>query len=146
MRVLWYAWNGPENFRRPENREKKVLVIGVIGADVHAVGNKILYHAFTEAGFEKLCDKLNKLPYGKMQDIYRFLSNSAVFAELDASGRVLIPAELRAFAGIENEAHIVGMRSNIEIWSPENWGKEQESFSLEGFAPVIDELGFSFGE
>lgn len=31
---------------------KKVLVIGVIGADVHAVGNKILYHAFTEAGFE----------------------------------------------------------------------------------------------
>ena len=35
-----------------ENREKKVLVMGVIGADVHAVGNKILYHAFTEAGFE----------------------------------------------------------------------------------------------
>lgn len=31
---------------------KKTLVIGVIGADVHAVGNKILYHAFTEAGFE----------------------------------------------------------------------------------------------
>ena len=35
-----------------EQREKKVLVMGVIGADVHAVGNKILYHAFTEAGFE----------------------------------------------------------------------------------------------
>lgn len=31
---------------------KKVLVMGVIGSDVHAVGNKILYHAFTEAGFE----------------------------------------------------------------------------------------------
>ncbi|MGL4607278.1 MAG: methylaspartate mutase subunit S [Eubacteriaceae bacterium] len=32
--------------------EKRVLVLGVIGADVHAVGNKILYHAFTGAGFE----------------------------------------------------------------------------------------------
>lgn len=32
--------------------EKKKLVIGVIGADVHAVGNKILYHAFSGAGFE----------------------------------------------------------------------------------------------
>ena len=32
--------------------EKKRLVLGVIGADVHAVGNKILYHAFTEAGFD----------------------------------------------------------------------------------------------
>ena len=31
---------------------KKKLILGVIGADVHAVGNKILYHAFTEAGFE----------------------------------------------------------------------------------------------
>ncbi len=31
--------------------EKKTLVMGVIGADVHAVGNKILYHAFTGAGF-----------------------------------------------------------------------------------------------
>lgn len=32
--------------------DKKKLVIGVIGADVHAVGNKILYHAFTGAGFD----------------------------------------------------------------------------------------------
>jgi len=32
--------------------QKKKLILGVIGADVHAVGNKILYHAFTEAGFE----------------------------------------------------------------------------------------------
>ncbi|MEG0134016.1 MAG: methylaspartate mutase subunit S [Terrisporobacter sp.] len=32
--------------------EKKTLVIGVIGADVHAIGNKILYHCFSEAGFQ----------------------------------------------------------------------------------------------
>lgn len=32
--------------------EKKKLVIGVIGADCHAVGNKILEYTFTEAGFE----------------------------------------------------------------------------------------------
>lgn len=30
---------------------KKTIVIGVIGADCHAVGNKILEHAFSEAGF-----------------------------------------------------------------------------------------------
>ncbi len=32
--------------------EKKSLIIGVIGADVHAVGNQILYFAFREAGYE----------------------------------------------------------------------------------------------
>ena len=35
-----------------EHHDKKILVLGVIGADVHAVGNKILYHAFTDAGFQ----------------------------------------------------------------------------------------------
>ncbi|MDO5022577.1 MAG: methylaspartate mutase subunit S [Eubacteriales bacterium] len=30
---------------------KKTIVLGVIGADVHAVGNQILYYAFSEAGF-----------------------------------------------------------------------------------------------
>lgn len=32
--------------------DKKKLVIGVIGADVHAVGIQILAHAFEAAGFE----------------------------------------------------------------------------------------------
>lgn len=32
--------------------EQKTLVLGVIGADVHAVGNKILDFAFSEAGFK----------------------------------------------------------------------------------------------
>lgn len=30
---------------------RKAIVLGVIGADVHAVGNKILAYAFEEAGF-----------------------------------------------------------------------------------------------
>jgi methylaspartate mutase sigma subunit len=32
--------------------EQKTLVLGVIGADVHAVGNRILDYAFTQAGFK----------------------------------------------------------------------------------------------
>ena len=31
---------------------KVTIVLGVIGADCHAVANKILYHTFTEAGFK----------------------------------------------------------------------------------------------
>ena len=30
----------------------KTIVLGVIGADVHAVGNQILNYAFTDAGFK----------------------------------------------------------------------------------------------
>lgn len=35
-------------------RKRKVIVIGVIGADVHAVGISILDHAFRAAGFDVL--------------------------------------------------------------------------------------------
>ncbi len=31
---------------------KRTMVLGVIGADVHAVGNQILNYAFTQAGFD----------------------------------------------------------------------------------------------
>lgn len=33
-------------------KSKVKIVLGVIGADCHAVGNKILNHAFTAAGYE----------------------------------------------------------------------------------------------
>ncbi|MCE5285818.1 MAG: methylaspartate mutase subunit S [Pelosinus sp.] len=33
-------------------KEKTKLILGVIGADCHAVGNKILHHALTASGFE----------------------------------------------------------------------------------------------
>lgn len=32
--------------------KKVILVLGVIGADVHAVGNRILHYALSEAGFK----------------------------------------------------------------------------------------------
>ncbi len=111
----------------------------------NAFGKKCLW-GFAEDGFEKFCNKLNKLPYSKMQDIYRFLSNSAAFAELDASGRVLLPAPLRAFAGIENEVHIVGMKNHIEIWGMDEWKVVDGGMSPEKFAPVVDEVEFSFGD
>jgi len=31
---------------------RKTIVTGVIGADVHAIGNRVLAYAFTEAGFK----------------------------------------------------------------------------------------------
>ena len=56
--------------------EKKTLVIGVIGADVHAVGNQILYHAFTDASF-------NVINLGVMVSQEEFI-NAAIETNADA--------------------------------------------------------------
>ena len=55
---------------------KKTLVLGVIGADVHAVGNKILNYAFTKAGF-------NVVNLGVMVSQKEFVE-AAVEADADA--------------------------------------------------------------
>lgn len=49
------------------------------------------------------------------------------FAEdhaLDATGRILISPELRAFAGIEKQAMFVGQGAYFEIWSLNAWNEQ----------------------
>lgn len=43
--------------------------------------------------------------------------------ELDAQGRIVVPARYRQYAGLNGEAAVVGARDRFEIWSPEEWGR-----------------------
>ncbi|MBO5200567.1 MAG: cell division/cell wall cluster transcriptional repressor MraZ [Clostridia bacterium] len=108
-------------------------------------GNKCLW-GFTEEGFERFCNKLNKFSYDQTQEMYRVLSDGAAFADFDASGRVLIPSELRSFADIESSVHIVGMKNYIEIWSSELWEETKSKVDMSSFAPMVKEMNFSFGD
>jgi MraZ protein len=41
--------------------------------------------------------------------------------ELDGQGRIVIPARFRQYAGLENEAMVIGTRDRFEVWSTTNW-------------------------
>ncbi|HEU5349483.1 MAG TPA: division/cell wall cluster transcriptional repressor MraZ [Ktedonobacterales bacterium] len=43
--------------------------------------------------------------------------------ELDAQGRIVVPARYRQYAGLNGEAAVVGARDRFEIWSPEEWAR-----------------------
>jgi len=49
------------------------------------------------------------------------LTGNAVRTSPDGKGRILIPDHLRAEAGLEDEALIVGALDKIEIWDPERF-------------------------
>lgn len=51
----------------------------------------------------------------------RLVFGGAYEATLDSMGRVLIPAFLREYAGIEGEAVVVGVNTYLEIWHPGKW-------------------------
>jgi MraZ protein len=53
--------------------------------------------------------------------LQRLLIGYARDVELDGSGRILLPPELRKHAGLEKKAMLVGQRHRFELWSLENW-------------------------
>ena len=67
--------------------------------------------------------KLTSLPLinKEARKFARFFLAGAAQVEVDKQGRILLPANLRQFAGLEKDVVLVGVGSRIEIWSRENW-------------------------
>ncbi len=53
----------------------------------------------------------------------RYVS-AAVDCELDAQGRVLVPPQLRAHAGITKDIVWAGVLDKVELWAQERWEQE----------------------
>lgn len=53
--------------------------------------------------------------------IERRFFGTACESELDAQGRIIVPAKFRQYAGLNGEATVVGARDRIEIWSVQGW-------------------------
>lgn len=56
----------------------------------------------------------------------RLLVGFARDEELDSAGRVLIAPELRSFAQLEKQVHLVGQGDHFELWSDAGWQRQQE--------------------
>lgn len=53
----------------------------------------------------------------------RLLLSSSFELEQDNQGRVLLPTELKNFAGITKDIVSIGVGSRVEIWAKEEWEK-----------------------
>ena len=56
-------------------------------------------------------------------------------------GRILLPAVLRDFAGIEKDAVLVGVGSRIEIWAKDRWMEANSYDDMEEIAENMEGLG-----
>lgn len=75
----------------------------------------------------------------------RFLFAGATECEVDKQGRILVPANLREYAGLDKETMIIGVSSRVEVWSASRWQEYNETAagSLEEIAEKIG--GFDLG-
>jgi MraZ protein len=81
-------------------------------------------------------EKSAELAEGKsieeLRDFERRIYPSASEVELDGQGRLVIPAILRTYAGLENEVTVAGVRDHFEIWDRAKWREYQAKLDAEG--------------
>ncbi|MHA1189320.1 MAG: division/cell wall cluster transcriptional repressor MraZ, partial [Alphaproteobacteria bacterium] len=46
---------------------------------------------------------------------------------IDSDGRIILPDDLRAFAGIDDQAVFVGQGYKFQIWAPEHFAERQKA-------------------
>lgn len=86
------------------------------------------------AAWEPLAAKVNALPLSDpdARAFRRLVFSEAVDLLLDGQGRILLPPELRAYAGIEREVVVIGVNAYLEIWSPERWAAVSTDIDNDG--------------
>ena len=98
----------------------------------------------TRTGWDQLAAKVAGLPITDAGSrlFQRYVFAGAFEADLDRQGRVVVPAYLRDWAGLDGEAVIVGSRDHAEIWSPVRWQDYQRALDdPESLAQALDGLG-----
>ena len=95
--------------------------------------------------WQRVEQKLASLPMSRKtaRDFTRFLFGGACEGECDKQGRVLLPASLRRYAGLEREAVIVGVGSRTEIWDAAKWQQynEESAEDVNELAEQLADLG-----
>ena len=88
-------------------------------------------------------EKLHALPLtnANARKFSRFFLAGATTCEVDKQGRILLPAVLRDFAGIDKDAVLVGVGSRIEIWSKDAWNQSNTYDDMEEIAENMEGLG-----
>ena len=62
---------------------------------------------------------------------------------MDKQGRILLPAVLREFAGLEKEVVSVGVLKRIEIWDKNRWQDTNTYDDMDEVTQHMVELGLS---
>ncbi len=75
--------------------------------------------------------------------IVRFFLAGAVPCELDKQGRVLLPAQLREFAGIDKDVVLAGMLTRLEIWDEKNWTEANTVGDMDEMARAMADMGIA---
>ncbi len=92
---------------------------------------------FPQEEFDRLKAKLDATSIANKdaRAFTRFFFSKACECEMDKQGRIMLPNNLREYAGLSKDVTIVGVSNRAEIWNTQVW---EDAHSFDNFSP--DEL------
>ena len=124
----------PSTFRE-ELGEKFILTKGL--------DDCLFVYSMTE--WSNLEAKLKTLPLSNKdaRAFVRFFFSGATECEVDKQGRILIPQNLRSYAGLEKDIYIIGVSTRVEVWDKAKWEtyNGDESLNPDSIAEKMSMLG-----
>jgi MraZ protein len=74
--------------------------------------------------------KLMSLPtlQAQARRLQRLMVGHASDLELDGHGRILLPPELREFAGLERQGMLIGQGNRFELWNESRWSEQRDEW------------------
>ena len=92
--------------------------------------------------WNQLTEKFESMPYKDRKRIRSVFSHAAQ-CDLDAQGRILLPLQLRQFAGLTKNVSVVGAGVTVEIWDADKWAEvDAAETTPESLAEAFEELDF----
>ena len=74
------------------------------------------------------------------REFLRYFTLGAAETELDSAGRLLVPPNLKAYAGLEKDVVLVSVINKIEIWDKSKYQQFFDSFSLEKYSDLAERV------
>ena len=107
-----------------------------------AMGVDACLAIYPQEAWDRFTEKFASLPMSQSKAMRPRLA-SAAECELDSQGRIVIPQELRRYAGLDKDAVIIGVHDRAEIWSKAAWeAQEEEEMTPEKMSACMEALGF----
>jgi len=76
----------------------------------------------------------------KVREFRRYFLNGAIIVEPDAAGRLLIPQNLKDYAGLEKDIVLAAAVNKLEIWDKEKYQKFFEAYSPDDFSTLAQSV------
>jgi MraZ protein len=80
--------------------------------------------------WEQVERRLMELPslHAPSRRLQRLMVGHATDLSLDGHGRMLLPPELREFAGLDRRAMLIGQGSRCELWDETRWQERRDTW------------------